>query len=77
MDPQQQMMAAALMGGQNSVMPSQIAQQPDPSQFSPQMLGYGQAAPPMQNGGQPGMFSPPPYGAQAQMNMTPQNMMGY
>jgi hypothetical protein len=82
MDPTQQAMAAALMGGQNSAMPSAIAPQPDPSQFSPQMTGYGQPMPsgmPQQQmqGGQMGMFSPPPYGAQAQMNMTPQNMMGY
>ena len=63
-------------------MPSQIQQQTDPSQFNPQQLGYGQGLPggmPQQGmqGGQQGMFSPPPYGAQAQQNMTPQNMMGY
>lgn len=90
MDPQSQMMAAALMGGQNNMQPSAmgnyqqqmpdmqnamqpsaIAQQPDPSQFSPQMTGYGQ----------PGMFGQPPqnapYGASSQMNMQPPNMMGY
>lgn len=74
MDPQQQqqMMAAALMGGQNSAMPSQTQQQPDPMQFGAQQLGYGQQMP----GGQ-GMFSQSPYGAQAQMNMQPPNMMGY
>ena len=73
MDPQQQAMAAALMGGQNSVLPSSIAPMPQQQQFSPQALGYG---------GQQGMFGQPqmpqqmPYGAQAQMNMTPQNMQG-
>lgn len=94
MDPQQQMMAAALMGGQNSMQPSamvnyqqqmpdmmnamqpsQTQQQPDPSQFSPQMTGYGQ-----QNMQSPGMFGQPqnaPYGATSQMNMQPPNMMGY
>ena len=73
MDPNQQMMAQALMGGQNSMPPSQFAQMPDQSQFSPQMLGYGQQQ--MQPGGGQGMFSPPPYGAQAQMNAQPSNMM--
>ena len=79
MDPQT--VAAALMGGQNSAMPSQIQQQTDPSQFNPQQLGYGQmpnGAPQMgMQGGQQGMFSPPPYGAYPQSNMQPQNMMGY
>ena len=75
-------MAAALMGGQNSAMPSQIQQQTDPSQFNAQQLGYGMQAPngmPQMGmqGGQQGMFSPPPYGAYPQQNMTPQNMMGY
>ena len=73
MDPQAQMMAAALMGGQNSAMPSQIQQQPDPSQFSPQMNGYGQQQPGQQQNGA-GMFSMP-YGAQASQNMYPPNMM--
>lgn len=73
MDPNQQMMAQALMGGQNSMPPSQFSPMPDASQFSPQMLGYGgQQQQPMQ-----GMFSPLPYGAQAQQNATPPNMMGY
>ena len=79
MDPQT--VAAALMGGQNSAMPSQIQQQTDPSQFNPQQLGYGQmpnGSPQMgMQGGQQGMFSPPPYGAYPQSNMQPQNMMGY
>lgn len=76
----QQMMAAALMGGQNSAMPSQIQQQPDPMQFSAQNLGYGMPAPAagqMQNhAGAGGMFTLPP-GGQAQMNAYPVNMSGY
>lgn len=71
----QQALIAALMGGQNSAMPSQISSQPDPAQFSPQMLGYGSSPQGMTQ--LAGMFSPPPYGAQAQMNMQPPNMMGY
>ena len=82
MDPQQQAMITALMGGQNSAMPSQIQQQTDPMQFNPQNLGYGQPMPggspqPGMQGGQQGMFSPPPNGAYPQQSMTPQNMMGY
>ena len=74
MDPQNQALIAALMGGQNSAMPSQIAQMPQAQQFNPQALGYGGQSPQ----GQPGMFGQPqqmPYGAQASMNMQPQNMM--
>lgn len=74
MDPQ--MMATALMGGQNNMQPSQTMQQPDPTQFNPQALGYGQS-PQMRQGMGQGMFSPPPYGAVAQQNMLPPNMMGY
>ena len=78
----QQALIAALMGGQANTMPSAVAPQPDQSQFNPQMLGYGQQMPGanqamMQPGVQGGMFSPPPYGSQAHMNMTPQGMMGY
>ena len=79
MDPQQQMMAAALMGGQNSAMPSQIAPQPDPNQFSAQSLGYGMPAPAagqMLNHTGGGMFTLPP-GGQAQMQAYPVNMAGY
>ena len=77
----QQALIAALMGGQNNVQPSSISQMPDQQQFSPQMLGYGQPMPGMmpqmqQPGMQGGMFSPPPYGAQAFQNSSPQNMTG-
>ena len=72
MDPQQQAMATALMGGQNSALPSAIAPQPDPSQFQAQNLGYGMPQGQMPQGG---MFSPAPYGAQAQQNIYPANMM--
>ena len=50
MDPQQQALVAALMGGQNNVQPSMISPQPQAQQFSPQMLGYGNQMNPM--GGQ-------------------------
>lgn len=72
-------MAAALMGGQNSAMPSAIAPQPDPMQFSPQNLGYGMPAPAagqMQNHAGGGMFMTPPGGA-AQMNAYSLGTAGY
>ena len=78
MDPQTQALITQLMGGQNSMQPPQVAPMPSADQFSPQSLGYGQPSPAGQMG-QGGMFTQQqmPYGAQAQQNMTPQNMTGY
>ena len=76
MDPQAQMMAAALMGGQNSMQPSAMGnyQQQMPDMMNSMQPSQTQQQPQMPQQGGAGMFSMP-YGAQAQMNMQPQNMM--